>query len=459
MPQKAYVVAQSITDARKIGGLLMSLGYKYQGFHNAADCIHALGDTRLAMPSLLVVDEETADIGGVELIKLCAMGDLDIPSIVAVENSRFDKALQIIHVKKATFAIKPLTIDRLKRCIEDVTEKKELSSTVQRLKTQLKEDVSVPEMIGESEVMKNITGLMERLAESSMPVLIQGESGVGKEVVARGLHKLSERYEKPFVAINCGAIPENLVESELFGHVKGAFTGATENREGAFLSAHGGTLFLDELGELPLTMQVKLLRALQEGEVTPVGSTSPISVDVRLVAATNKDLATCVANGEFREDLYYRLNVLPIDVPPLRTRGEDIILLANHFLKKYALKNQTESFKLKESAKQLLMGLPWPGNVRQLENAIYRAAIMANSQVLCKSDFYFMGLERIKPMATSGSGQWPTLEDMEKQYVLKVVATCDGNLSEAARILGISRSTLYRKLPDGAENITKESVS
>lgn len=459
MTQKAYIVASSMTEARKVGGMFMSLGYTYQGFHSAADCISALGDKRLSKPDVLFVEEEISGLGGIELLKLCEMGDLNIPSVISVVNERFEQALQVVHMHQVGFVIKPLNAERIEHSLQDVLEKVELTSKVRSLKSQLNENVDLPEMIGESAAMKSVTALMKRCAHSSMTVLIQGESGVGKEVVAKSLKALSERFDKPYVAINCGAIPENLVESAFFGHVKGAFTGAAEDSEGCFVAASGGTLFLDEVGELPLVMQVKLLRALQEGEVTPVGSSTAQQVDVRVIAATNKDLAALVAEGHFREDLYYRLNVLPIDVPPLRARGEDVILLANHFLHKYAYQHQTDVLKLNESAKQVLMSLPWPGNVRQLENAVYRAAVLADGSALNKNDFYFMGLENTAMLTPKSSSQWPTLEEMERQYVLKVVATCEGNLSEASRILGISRSTLYRKLPEGAQEIQKESIS
>ena len=449
MTHKVYIVAQNIAEARAIGGMVMPFGATYQGFNSAASCIAALNDSKLSKPSLLIVDEKLTGLGGVELVKLCEMGHLNIPSLILVDNDRFEQALDAVSVAHADFVIKPVTEKRLHRSMREILEKTSLSTEVRRLKCQLNEGVAFPNIVGRSKSILSLLSLVERCAHSDMTVLIQGESGVGKEVIAQSLHQLSPRCKGPMVSINCGAIPENLMESELFGHKKGSFTGAVQEKEGQFQTAEGGTLFLDEISELSLTMQVKLLRALQEGEVMPVGATSPVKVNVRLVTATNKHLATCVAEGTFREDLFYRLNVLPLDVPPLRNRGTDVILLAQHFLKKYALKNQTENFSLSESAKQFLLSLDWPGNVRQLENAVYRAAVLSDSQVLSKGDFQFMTNEGIAAaMTAQNSTQWPTLEDMEQQYVGKVVALCDGNLSEAARILGISRSTLYRKLPE-----------
>ena len=317
--------------------------------------------------------------------------------------------------------------------------------------------------------MRNVLKMAKRAASSAIPVLILGESGVGKELLARAIHGASERAGKPFVAVNCGAIPESLVESILFGHERGAFTGAVDRHQGKFQEANGGTLFLDEVGELPIDMQVKLLRALQEGEVDPVGSKRPVKVDVRILSATNRDLSTLVSEGRFREDLYYRLNVFPVEAPPLRERKEDIPALVSHFIQRFNAEEGKTLQGASAATLSLLQNSDWPGNVRQLENAIFRAVVLCDGAELQIEDFPQLagaraaGVPEPTPSPFEGSalqiesrknglpvygadGHLRPFEAIEKDLIRLALETYDGRMTEIARRLGIGRSTLYRKL-------------
>jgi DNA-binding NtrC family response regulator len=335
--------------------------------------------------------------------------------------------------------------------------------------------------------------LGQRAAQSNIPILIEGESGVGKELIARAIQGSSDRAGKPFVTVNCGAIPENLVESILFGHEKGSFTGATEKHLGKFQEAHGGTLFLDEIGELRLDMQVKLLRALQHGDIDPVGSKRSVKVDVRIISATNRNLAERTRDGQFREDLYYRLNVFPIYVPALRQRREDIAELTRHFVTRFSAEENKAICGLSEEANALIRNFDWPGNVRQLENTIFRAVVLCDGDVLDVCDFPQIaaaaGME-IRPRsvnsvheivqmvqtngggheaapsqdlfalaAVNDAGHMRRLDDIEAQVIRMAIDHYDGHMSEVARRLGIGRSTLYRKLKEfGLEHVDVDGV-
>jgi DNA-binding NtrC family response regulator len=330
--------------------------------------------------------------------------------------------------------------------------------------------------------MRQVIRLGQRAAQSNIPILIEGESGVGKELIARAIQGSSERAGKPFITVNCGAIPENLVESILFGHEKGSFTGATDKHLGKFQEADGGTLFLDEIGELRLDMQVKLLRALQEGEIDPIGAKRPVKVEARIISATNRDLAERTREGQFREDLYYRLNVFPIFVPPLRQRREDVPALARHFVTRFAAEENKAVAGLTPEASDLIADFSWPGNVRQLENTIFRAVVLCDGDMLDVCDFpqiaAAMGVEAharrtapvVSPLratpsplgvparpassssftvaATDIAGHMRKLEEIETEMIRMAISRYDGHMSEVARRLGIGRSTLYRKLKE-----------
>jgi DNA-binding NtrC family response regulator len=388
------------------------------------------------------------------------------------------------------FLVKPASPERIAVSIRNQLKIGVLSHEVTRLKKKTDNRLTFEDLVAKSSIMRQVFRLGERAAQSNIPILIEGESGVGKELIARAIQGSSDRSGRPFVTLNCGAIPENLIESILFGHEKGSFTGATDKHLGKFQEADGGTLFLDEIGELRIDMQVKLLRALQEGEVDPVGSKRPVKVDVRIISATNRDLAELTRDGRFREDLYYRLNVFPIVIPPLRDRHEDIPALARHFIERFAAEEHKAVAGLSPDAGDLLERFEWPGNVRQLENTIFRAVVLCDGSLLDVCDFpqiaAAMGVEartrrfapEAAPMhaampgrpvtqamaspyaltAVDGAGHMRKLEDIESEMIRLAISRYDGHMSEVARRLGIGRSTLYRKLKElGLEPSESES--
>ena len=323
-----------------------------------------------------------------------------------------------------------------------------LRREVQQLRRAVREDYSFHQILGKSKPMREVFDLIRRVADSQTNVLITGESGTGKELAAKAIHFNSDRRSGPFVPINCAAIPEALLESELFGHMKGAFTDAKGDKRGLFEEAHGGTLFLDEISELPVMLQAKLLRAIQEKEIRRVGSTKSIAVDVRIIAATNLALAEEVRAKRFREDLYYRLNVIEIRMPPLRERREDILLLVDAFLKKCAEASKKAVKGIGESALALLMDYPWPGNVRELENVIERAVTLTRGEQVTPEDLppAIHGSRGDRKVIDDAADRTLPLEDVEKEYILRILDKTGGNKYQAAQILGIDRKTLYRKL-------------
>jgi DNA-binding NtrC family response regulator len=381
------------------------------------------------------------------------------------------------------FFVKPASPERILISIRNALQMGDLKAEVDRLKKHHGGRITFDDLVGTSAPMQLVKRLGERAAKSNIPVLILGESGVGKEVIARAIQGASERAGKPFVPVNCGALPENLVESILFGHEKGAFTGAHDKHLGKFQEAGGGTLFLDEIGELPLDMQVKLLRALQEGEIDPIGAKRPVRVDVRIISATNRDLAEQVKAGRFREDLFYRLNVYPIEAPALRARREDIPALIEHFVRRFNFEVGKRIAGATPETLALLQAFDWPGNVRQLENTIYRAVVLCDGLYMQPHDFPAISgqvapLEPAPaeaadaPCPTSvlpplpeapvrfvdGHGHLRTLEEIERDLIQHAIEVYAGHMSEVARRLGIGRSTLYRKVREqGLEGLVREA--
>jgi len=343
----------------------------------------------------------------------------------------------------------PIDQPSLEAAIHRALQHRGLREEVRRLRTALAEATTFEELVGSSPPMLQLYELLEQAANSSASVLITGESGTGKELVARALHRRSARRDGPFVAVNCSAIPDSLLESELFGHVRGAFTDALVSRSGLFAKAAGGTLFLDEIGEMPAALQPKLLRALQERVVRPVGGDSELAIDVRLVTATNRDLEQRIAEGGFREDLFYRINVIHIPVPPLRERGSDILLLAQHYAEHFAIVADKAVVGLSQGANKKLLSYPWPGNVRELQNCMERAVALTSHHEIQASDLP----ERIRTYRAAHVlvvGDEPSelvaMDEVEKRYIARVLQAVAGNKREAARILGFDRKTLYRKL-------------
>lgn len=350
------------------------------------------------------------------------------------------------------FIMKPLHPNDIKGGIERALKKSGITPRVPQASVKEPARVRSPEgdgrelgLIGDSEEMQKVIGVVRKVGRSSVNVLITGESGTGKEMVAQAIHKVSDRAKKPFIAINCAAIPRELLESELFGHAKGAFTGATTARRGLFEEAHEGTLLLDEIGDLPMSLQAKILRVLQTRQVKPVGQNTVKEVDVRIVSATHKNLKSLIHKGEFREDLYYRLNVMPIHLPPLRERKEDILLLAEYFLKRYAEAGRGPLRGLTRKASTKLQNMPWKGNVRELENVIERAIVLAENDLISDEEIMCEESEPVRATAEDLFNAGLSLRDIEREYI-KYVLTRTGNKKETAtRILGIDRKTLYRK--------------
>ncbi len=344
------------------------------------------------------------------------------------------------------YLAKPFTPDELRMvCDRALSE-----DAMRRENAELRHELAYSNLVGTSEPMMRLKETVAKVAGADINVLINGESGTGKELVARALHYQGSRVGKPFVPVNCGALVDALLESELFGHVRGAFTGAEQAKRGLFLAANGGTLFLDEIGELPLVLQPKLLRALQDGEIKPVGGVDAQRVDVRVVAATNRDLAQGVRDGTFREDLYYRLNVITIDVPPLRDRRQDIAVLAEYFAASAARRARRASPEINTAALEWLSAQPWPGNVRQLENAVERAVVLASGNVLGVEDFQPRDAVAPAPAAPdpgiSPAEDMLSLDELERIHILRVLDACSGQKTKASAILGINRTTLWKKL-------------
>ncbi len=398
-------------------------------------------------PDLVISDIMMPEMSGIELLIETKKRHEKLHFVVMTAFASVDSAVDALKRGADDYITKPFKVDEIKHVIKNLLENDELRSENQKLKDELAGRFTLDKFIGNSDVVVRLKELVKQIAASDSTVLILGESGTGKDLIARAIYSHSRRCDQPFVAINCGAIPELLLESELFGHKKGSFTGAIKDKEGLFQVADKGILFLDEIGNLTISLQVKLLRVLEAQEFTPVGSTVPVKVDVRLVAATNSDLEKDVKAGKFRADLYYRLNVLPVTLPPLSQRRDDIALLAEHFLNRLAQKHNCPPKTLSAEAVQLIVAAEWPGNVRELENTITRAFLLSKGNVIRPSDFpeklQVSDSTEISPMPNSSN---PTLESIERAYIFWVLNQTSWQKTKAAKLLGIDASTLYRKI-------------
>ncbi|MFP6774319.1 MAG: sigma-54 dependent transcriptional regulator [Alphaproteobacteria bacterium] len=461
MVQTVLVVDDDPTQRRLLEAVVSRHGYDVEIAKGGEDAIAFMQSDKAAAVDLILLDLVMPDLDGFEVLQQVKSRRPDLPTIVLTAQSSIEIIVRVMQAGAADFIPKPASPERLLVSMENALKMNVLTGQVSRLSRQVEGRMQFEDLITGSDTMNMALDLARRAASSNIPILIEGESGVGKEMVARAVQGSSERAGKPFIAVNCGAIPEKLVESMLFGHEKGAFTGATERHAGKFQEADGGTLFLDEIGELRQDMQVKLLRALQEGEVDPVGSSKPVKVDIRLISATNRELQRQVSEGKFREDLFYRLNVFPIQIPPLRDRLDDIPPLSEHFVAKLAATEGKAVRGLSADALDLLMGFDWPGNVRQLENAIFRAVVLCDGDELTLKDFpqiaQSMGMDT--PMAHNGGangglsvlnavGEIRTLDAMEADMIRLAIDKYEGQMTKVARRLGIGRSTLYRKVSE-----------
>ncbi|MEL6790996.1 MAG: sigma-54 dependent transcriptional regulator [Pseudomonadota bacterium] len=502
MAKTVLIVDDDPTQRRLMQAVCEKAGYPVLQAESGETALSVLQSQQGHDVGLMMLDLKMPGIGGMETLRRSKTFREDLPVIVLTAQGGIDTVVEAMQTGAADFFVKPVSPERIIVSINNALNISTLKGEVSRLKRKNDGNMRFKDLVGTSPALAHVTRLGERAAASTIPILITGESGVGKEMIARAIQGTSDRSGKPFITVNCGAIPENLVESILFGHEKGSFTGANAKHIGKFQEANGGTLFLDEVGELPADMQVKLLRALQESEVDPVGSKRPVKVDVRVISATNRDLAEEVRTANFREDLFYRLNVFPIEVPPLRERPEDIPALIDHFIQRYNAEERRDVRGVQHEVLEVLKSQAWPGNVRQLENTIFRAVVLAEGAYLCGEDFPTLTAEFESagihagppvlfedgpadpshgeaPNAAVGSefreigateasdthdfhlfdseGHMRTINDIEQDIIRMAIDTYDGRMSEIARRLGMGRSTLYRKIREYGLEVRRAS--
>jgi DNA-binding NtrC family response regulator len=417
-------------------------------------CTHGSGNSAFAALQNEDFDVVLADINmpglnGIDLCDRVVSNRPDVPVIIITAFGSMETAIEAIRAGAYDFVTKPIELDMLALTMERALKHHCLSEQVKRLSEAVERSQGFDEIIGTSAVMQKFYSQLGRIAETDASILVTGESGTGKELIARALHKRSRRRDGPFVAVNCAAVPGALLESELFGHTRGAFTDARASRTGLFPQADGGTLFLDEIGDFPLALQPKLLRAVEERSVRPVGGDREVKFDVRLVAATNRDLESAVEEGRFREDLFFRINVIQLHLPPLRARGGDVLLLAQHFVERFAFQSQKQVVGVSKAVAGKLLGYAWPGNVRELRNAMERAVALTGYDELAVEDLP----EKIRAyrhtelrLGGDDPSELVPMEEVERRYVLHVLKAVDGNKTLAAQLLGFDRKTLYRKL-------------
>jgi len=409
---------------------------------------------------IIFTDIKMPQMSGIELLRRAKGEYPDTEVVVMTAYGTVETAVEALKIGAFDYILKPFSVDQIEIMLKKISDKHNLLNENRYLKQELNKKYNFNEIIGSSYPMRNVMGLISKIASSKATVLIQGESGTGKELVARAIHFNSDRSAKPFIKLNCAAIPENLLESELFGHEKGAFTGAHTRRLGRFELADGGTILLDEISEIPLHLQAKLLRVVQEREFERVGGEKSIKIDVRIIATTNKDLTQSIKKGEFREDLYYRLNVVPVFLPPLRKRPDDIIELTTFFIEKYCTENAMDSFKLSDESIDKMLKYPWPGNVRELENIIERSVVMGAKEIIMPGeiidnmDISDLSAEQHDLINSDDFGFkiGTTVREMEKQLIFESLKANQWNKTKTARMLDISIRTLRNKLNEYREN-------
>ena len=448
MALKVLVVDDETAILRSLQILLKGEGFQVAIAQSGREAVELFSEFQ---PDVVLTDIRMPGMDGLELLAALRQQDPEVPVILMTAQASLQSAVQAVNQGAFYYLQKPFSNADLIALCRRAGETHELKRENRALKHEIRrrDQARGVRPVGKNRAFLEVVRLAETVAPTDSTVLITGESGTGKEILARYIHALSERHSKPFVSVNCGALPENLLESELFGHVKGAFTGAVRDKEGLLVAARGGTFFLDEVAEMSPSLQVKLLRALQEREVIPVGATSPVSIDVRVIAATNRDLELEMRRGTFRSDLYYRLNVIALHLPPLRERIDDLPLLADHFLQRLSSERNRKGGPLRLSPEALaaMQRYDWPGNVRELENALERAAVITKGDVI--------GLDALPrriveapatPLVSDRPHVNPTLEVIERAYIMWVLQAEGGNKARAAEVLGIDPSTLYRKL-------------
>ncbi len=498
MSNSVLIIDDDPTQRRLIEGVLDKNGFRSEqasGGHEALEYLVQNADKT----DIILLDLNMPGMSGLEVLEALRPLEYAIPVIVLTGQAGVETVVMAMRAGATDFVVKPASPERLTVSIQNALQMRQLSGEVSRLKRKQSGALTFSDLIATSAPMRQVIRLGERAAQSQIPILIEGESGVGKEIIARAIQGSSDRAGRPFVTVNCGAIPQNLVESILFGHEKGSFTGAAGRHAGKFAEADGGTLFLDEIGELPLDMQVKLLRALQEGEIDPIGSKKPVKIDIRLISATNRNLLEMAQSGEFREDLYYRLNVFPVWIPPLRDRLEELPELLEFFVTRFATEEGKRIRGIDPAVVKMLEQYSWPGNIRQLENSIFRAIVLCDGDVICPEDFpqiaaltgtdistrsapaaiasaatpvdasgiiplgrqdEYLGAHEVSDQSSAtlaeslreeiasfdAEGHMRKLEEVEGDMIRQAIDHYSGQMSEVARRLGIGRSTLYRKV-------------
>lgn len=453
-----------IDDEPKMAGILKTAlerdGYSVDSITDPTEMADLMIQNQY---NIIVSDMKMPKMTGIEVLEKAKKINPDVEFIMITAYATAQTAVESMKKGAYDYLIKPFPIDELKIRIKRIEESKNLKKENQNLKKQLGEKFNIDNLIAMSKVMQDVLAKVRKVAQSKASVLLQGDSGTGKEVIAKAIHNLSNQASKPLITVNCGAIPEGLLESELFGHVKGSFTGAVQNKIGLFKAAEGGTIFLDEIGELPMSLQVKILRVLQEDEIMAVGSSQTEKIDVRVIAATNIPLDLAVKENRFRQDLFYRLNVVPIFIPPLRERKDDIPPLIEHFLKKYSAGKKTKN--ISQEVINLFLDYDWPGNIRELENTIEHSIVMGDENSITIDDlpwtlqnYYktnFLKEESISEGTVNLENM--SLEEMEKYYILKALNKTNNNNTKAAKLLGITRRTLgYRLKKYGLGNDDEE---
>ena len=452
MVSRVMLVEDDRDEGELLRGLLTRRGHGAVLFDRPEAALAALADGEW---DAVITDVRMAGLSGIELCEQVRAAHPEVPVVMITGQADVTTAVAALRAGAWDFVTKPVNADAVELAVTRAVEHRRARGEVRRLRQALAAVRPVAGIIGDSAPIRAVSELVNRVADGDAMVLITGESGTGKELVARAIHDLGPRQAEPFVAVNCGAVPANLLESELFGHVKGAFTDARRDRPGLFVQAGAGTIFLDELGEMPPEMQVKLLRVLQERTVRPVGGDDEVPFVARVVCATNRDLETEVEEGRFRQDLYYRVNVVTLEVPPLRARGSDVLLLAHHFLRRIGERTGKAVTSISPEAARKLLDYDWPGNVRELENGIERAVALAQVSEIGVDDLptKIRDHHSARLVITGDDpAELVTMAEMERRYVRRVLDACGGNKTQAAKVLGMDRRSLYRRLEEpGAE--------
>src|SRR6266852_605305 len=437
---KILVVDDEPSILKLLKEALTQWGYQVECVGTGAEALEAI---RTGLYDAAITDIRMPEMSGLDLLREIKRHDESIEVIVMTGYPTISSAVEALKEGAYDYLSKPLILDELRHLMARVTEKRFLKGEVQSLRVRLGEELTVNELVGNAQLMQRVKEIISKVATTDSPVLIEGESGTGKELVAAAIHRLSNRSKGPFIPVNCSAIPQDLLESEFFGHVRGAFSGAVADALGLFRGAHEGTIFLDEIAELPPSLQVKLLRVLQEMQVRPVGSTKAYLVDVRVIAATNRNLEQAMLQNVFRQDLFYRLNVIRITLPQLRERREDVPALVTHFLRRFNRRFHRDIRGITPDALSALMAFDFPGNVRELENLIERAYAMGAHEQITIADLPSL-TARAAGLPAISDRSLPTLAEVEKDLILRALAVLNNDKEEAARALGISRRTIYR---------------